>query len=78
MREQVQRVLDEIRPFLQRDGGDVELVNVTPDNVVQVRLRGACGSCPGATMTLKNGIERTMKQRIPEIRSVENVPHQAV
>ncbi|MBF0097276.1 MAG: NifU family protein [Magnetococcales bacterium] len=74
MRERVQKVLDEIRPFLQRDGGDVELVDVTSDNVVQVRLRGACGSCPGATMTLKNGIERTMKQQIPEIRSVENVP----
>ncbi|MEO5349302.1 MAG: NifU family protein [Magnetococcus sp. YQC-3] len=78
MREQVQQVLDEIRPFLQRDGGDVELVEVTPEHVVRVRLRGACGSCPGATMTLKNGIERTMKQRIPEIVSVENVPYQAV
>ena len=74
MRERVQKVLDEIRPFLQRDGGDVELVDVTADNVVQVRLQGACGSCPGATMTLKSGIERTMKQRIPEIVAVENVP----
>lgn len=78
MRDRVQTVLDEIRPFLQRDGGDVELVDVTPDNVVLVRLRGACGSCPGATMTLKNGIERTMKERIPEIVSVQNAPHMAV
>ncbi|MBF0613816.1 MAG: NifU family protein [Magnetococcales bacterium] len=73
MREQVQKVLDEIRPMLQRDGGDVELVEVTPDNVVNVRLRGACGTCPGAIMTLKGGIERLMKQRIPEVVSVENV-----
>ncbi|MEO5339920.1 MAG: NifU family protein [Magnetococcus sp. MYC-9] len=78
MRDQVQKVLDEIRPFLQRDGGDVELLDVTPDHVVQVRLRGACGSCPGATMTLKNGIERTIKERIPSIVAVENVPQFAV
>ncbi|MBF0271019.1 MAG: NifU family protein [Magnetococcales bacterium] len=73
MLEQVQKVLEEIRPMLQRDGGDVELVEVTPDNVVHVRLRGACGTCPGAIMTLKGGIERIMKQRIPEVVSVENV-----
>lgn len=74
MREQVMAVLEEVRPFLQRDGGDVEFVDLTPDNVVQVRLRGACGSCPGATMTLKMGIERMMKERIPEIKRVESVP----
>ncbi|MBF0191318.1 MAG: NifU family protein [Magnetococcales bacterium] len=73
MQEQVQKVLEEIRPMLQRDGGDVELVEITPDNVVHVRLRGACGTCPGAIMTLKGGIERIMKQRIPEVVSVENV-----
>ncbi|MBF0127995.1 MAG: NifU family protein [Magnetococcales bacterium] len=73
MRDRVQAVLDEIRPMLQRDGGDVELVEVTPDNVVHVRLRGACGTCPGAIMTLKGGIERLMKQRIPEVVSVESV-----
>ncbi|MBF0161849.1 MAG: NifU family protein [Magnetococcales bacterium] len=78
MRDQVQKVLDEIRPFLQRDGGDVELLDVTADHVVQVRLRGACGSCPGATMTLKNGIERTLKERIPTIVAVENVPPTAM
>ncbi|MBF0295600.1 MAG: NifU family protein [Magnetococcales bacterium] len=73
MREQVEEVLKEIRPMLQADGGDVELVDVTPDNVVQVRLRGACGSCPGAMMTLKGGIERIMKARIPAVASVESV-----
>ncbi|MBF0623148.1 MAG: NifU family protein, partial [Magnetococcales bacterium] len=51
MKDRVQTVLEEIRPMLQRDGGDVELVEVTADNVVNVRLRGACGTCPGATMT---------------------------
>ncbi|HIJ85024.1 MAG: nitrogen-fixing NifU domain protein [Magnetococcales bacterium] len=74
MRERVEKVLEEIRPFLQRDGGDVELVGITPANVVNVRLRGACGTCPGATMTLKGGIERVLKERIPEVVSVENVP----
>ncbi|MBF0418121.1 MAG: NifU family protein [Magnetococcales bacterium] len=73
MREKVQTVLDEIRPMLQRDGGDVELVEITPDNIVNVRLRGACGTCPGAIMTLKGGIERVMKQRIPEVVAVESV-----
>lgn len=74
MRERVEKVLQEVRPFLQRDGGDVDLVDVTKDNVVRVRLRGACGTCPGATMTLKGGIERVLKERIPEVASVENVP----
>ncbi len=73
MRDRVQKVLDEVRPMLQRDGGDVELVDVTADNVVLVRLRGACGTCPGAIMTLKGGIERLMKERIPEVVSVESV-----
>ncbi|MBF0134708.1 MAG: NifU family protein [Magnetococcus sp. DMHC-1] len=74
MLEKVQAVLNEVRPMLQRDGGDVELVEVTPNKVVKVRLRGACGTCPGAIMTLKGGIERIMKQRIPEVVSVESVP----
>lgn len=74
MKEQVQAVLNEIRPMLQQDGGDVELVEVTPDHVVKVRLRGACGTCPGAIMTLKGGIERLMKARIPQVVSVESVP----
>ncbi len=70
---QVMEVLDEVRPFLLRDGGDVEFVEITPANVVRVRLRGACGTCPGAIMTLKGGIERIMKERIPEVASVESV-----
>ncbi|SFH31698.1 Fe-S cluster biogenesis protein NfuA, 4Fe-4S-binding domain [Desulfotomaculum arcticum] len=70
MREKVQAALDKVRPALQRDGGDVELVEVTPDGVVKVRLKGACGGCPMSTMTLKQGIERTIKQAVPEIKEV--------
>jgi len=70
MKEKVQEVLNKVRPTLQRDGGDVELVDVTPEGVVQVRLKGACGNCLGATMTLKNGIERVLKQELPEVKSV--------
>jgi Fe-S cluster biogenesis protein NfuA len=73
MFERVAKVIEEIRPFLQRDGGDVELVEVTAGNVVNVRLKGACGSCPGAMMTLKGGIEKTLKEKIPEVASVERV-----
>lgn len=70
MREKVQAALDKVRPALQRDGGDVELVEVSPDGVVKVRLKGACGGCPMSTMTLKQGIERTIKQAVPEIKEV--------
>ncbi len=73
MRDRVAKVIEEIRPFLQRDGGDVELVEVTADNIVNVRLKGACGSCPGAMQTLKGGIEKAIKEKIPEIVSVERV-----
>ncbi len=73
MKEKVQSVIDEIRPNLQADGGDIELVDITEDNVVQVRLQGACRGCPGAVMTLKMGVERLLKERIPEVKSVENV-----
>lgn len=72
MREKVQAALDKVRPALQRDGGDVELVDVA-DGVVKVRLKGACGGCPMSTMTLKMGIERTIKQEIPEIKEVVQV-----
>lgn len=71
-KETVQTVIDEIRPSLQADGGDVELVDVQ-DGIVSVRLTGACGGCPMATMTLKNGIERLLKQKLPEVRQVVNV-----
>lgn len=69
MKERVQSVLDKVRPRLQADGGDVELISVD-DGVVKVRLTGACGGCPMATMTLKQGIERVLKQEIPEVKEV--------
>ncbi|HIC92420.1 MAG TPA: NifU family protein [Syntrophaceae bacterium] len=72
MIEKVKAVLENIRPALQRDGGDVELVDIV-DGVVRVRLKGACGACPMSTMTLKQGIERYLKQQIPEITSVEAI-----
>jgi Fe-S cluster biogenesis protein NfuA len=72
MMEKVKSVLDKIRPMLQADGGDVELINVE-DGVVKVRLQGACAGCPMSQMTLKQGIERLLTQEIPEVRSVESV-----
>ena len=72
MKEKVQEVLDKIRPGLQSDGGDVELVDVE-GAVVKVRLKGACAGCPMSQMTLKNGIERILKEEIPEVDSVEAV-----
>ena len=74
MREEVEKVLGQVRPALQADGGDVELVDVTEDGVVKVRLKGACGSCPMSTMTLKMGIERAMKEQIPAVKEVVQVP----
>lgn len=73
LRKRVDEVIDTIRPNLQADGGDVELVNVTDEGVVQVRLQGACHGCPMAAMTLQMGIERILKNEIPEVQSVENV-----
>ncbi len=72
-KEKVQEVINRVRPSLQADGGDVELINVREDNVVEVRLQGACGSCPMATLTLKAGIERVMKEEIPEVKEVISV-----
>ncbi|HEW81809.1 MAG TPA: NifU family protein [Nitrospirae bacterium] len=73
LKEKVEAVLDKVRPMLQRDGGDVELVEVRDDGVVKVRLTGACSGCPMSTMTLKNAIEETIKKEIPAIKSVEQV-----
>ncbi|MBW1727682.1 MAG: NifU family protein [Deltaproteobacteria bacterium] len=70
MKEKIQAVIDKIRPMLQADGGDVELVDVI-DGVVTVRLQGACAGCPMSQITLKNGIERFLKKEIPEVKSVE-------
>ncbi|MEA1986557.1 MAG: NifU family protein [Candidatus Marinimicrobia bacterium] len=69
----VNEVLNSIRPALQMDGGDVELINVRDDNVIEVKLKGACGGCPMATMTLKMGIEREMQKQIPEVKEVISV-----
>ncbi len=69
----VEEVINKIRPALQRDGGDVELVEITDDNIVKVRLTGACGTCPMSIMTLKGGIEAVLKQDIPEVKAVEAV-----
>ncbi len=73
MQTQVQAVLEKIRPSLQADGGDVELVAVE-EGVVKVRLKGACAGCPMSQMTLKNGIEKLLKREIPGVLSVEGVP----
>lgn len=70
MKEKVQEALNKVRPSLQADGGDVELVDVV-DGVVKVRLQGACAGCPMSQMTLRNGIEKYLKEQIPEVKSVE-------
>jgi Fe-S cluster biogenesis protein NfuA len=72
VRPEVEKVLESIRPALQADGGDVELVDID-GGVVKVRLMGACGGCPMATMTLKGGIEAALKERIPAVERVESV-----
>lgn len=70
MQQQVEEALNLVRPALQADGGDVELVEVTEDGIVKVRLTGACGSCPMSTMTLRMGIEQTIKTKVPGVHSV--------
>jgi Fe-S cluster biogenesis protein NfuA len=72
MFDQVQEVLDKLRPYLQRDGGDVQLVDVE-DGIVKLRLMGACGSCPSSTITLKAGIERALLEEVPGIKEVQQV-----
>jgi Fe-S cluster biogenesis protein NfuA len=73
VKEQVEAALNDIRPQLQADGGDIELVEVTEDGVVKVRLVGACAGCPGAAMTLQLGVERVVKARVPDVKAVEAV-----
>ncbi|CAM5782861.1 NifU family protein [Brevibacillus borstelensis] len=72
MFDQVEEVLDKLRPYLQRDGGDVQLVDVE-DGIVKLRLMGACGSCPSSTITLKAGIERALLEEIPGVKEVQQV-----
>jgi Fe-S cluster biogenesis protein NfuA len=73
MRQEVQAALDIVRPQLQADGGDAELVDVTDEGVVKLRLIGACGGCPMSQMTLKMGIEKILKEKVPSVKSVEAV-----
>ncbi|MCG9478673.1 MAG: NifU family protein [Actinomycetia bacterium] len=73
MKEKLEEALDEIRPSLQADGGDVELVDVSDDGVVKVKLTGACGGCPMSQITLAQGIERVLKEKIPEVKKVVGV-----
>jgi Fe-S cluster biogenesis protein NfuA len=74
VRERVQNVINQIRPALQADGGDIELVDVTDAGVVQIRFHGACHGCPSSTMTLHMGIERNLRERVPEVTQVVPVP----
>ena len=71
MQEKVEKALIKVRSFLQADGGDVELVEVTEEGVVRVKLTGACGGCPMASITLKTGIEKILKEEVPEVKRVE-------
>lgn len=73
MKEKVEKVLDQIRPGLIADGGNVELVDVSDEGIVKVKLTGACAGCPMSTMTLKMAIEKKLKESIPEVKSVEQV-----
>jgi len=70
MRDRIEKALDKVRPMLMADGGNVELVDVTSDGIVKLKLKGSCGCCPMSSMTLKNGIEKILRQEIPEIKEV--------
>jgi Fe-S cluster biogenesis protein NfuA len=70
MEEKVKEVIEQIRPFLKADGGDVEIVEITEGGTVKVRLTGACGHCPMSTMTLRMGIEKRLKESVPEVKEV--------
>ena len=70
LQDKIAEVIDTIRPMLQNDGGGIEFVSLEEDNTVKVRLQGACKGCPGAQMTLKMGVERLLKERIPEVKEV--------
>ena len=73
MKDEVRAAIEDVRPHLQMDGGDVELVDVTDDGVVKVRLTGSCAGCPMSQMTLKWGVENYLKKKIPEVKTVESV-----
>ncbi|PKP35514.1 MAG: hypothetical protein CVU00_01820 [Bacteroidetes bacterium HGW-Bacteroidetes-17] len=73
LEQKVKNIIDQVRPYLQQDGGDIKFVNITDDLVVNVELMGACGACPYSTMTLKNGVESAVKKALPQIKSVEAI-----
>ncbi len=73
MREEIEKAIGEIRPFLQADGGNIELVEVTDDGIVKVRLTGACGGCPMSAYTLKLGVEQKLKEKVPGVKEVQQV-----
>lgn len=73
MEQKIKEALEQIRPILQRDGGDIEFVELTDENIVKVRLQGHCAGCPGARMTLKGIVERVLKESYPEIAGVEAI-----
>ena len=73
MREEIEEIINEIRPRLRVDGGDIELVDVDDEGVVKVKLKGACAGCPMSQMTIKWGVERYLKQKIPEVKRVEAI-----
>jgi Fe-S cluster biogenesis protein NfuA len=73
LEEKVKNIIEQIRPYLQNDGGDIKFISITPENIVKVELQGACHSCPMAIQTLKGGVEKTIKQYVPEIVSVEDI-----
>lgn len=70
LKQKVENVIEQVRPYLQADGGDINFIELTDDNTVNVELTGACGACPFSTMTLKNGVEATLKRVLPEIKEV--------
>jgi Fe-S cluster biogenesis protein NfuA len=73
VKQQVQQALEKIRPFLQRDGGDIQLIDVTEDGIVKVQLTGACHGCPMSQMTLKQGVERALMKEVPGVKEVQSI-----
>jgi Fe-S cluster biogenesis protein NfuA len=73
IQEEVQQALEEVRPSLQADGGDIRLVEITEDNIVKVELQGACNGCPMSQMTLKQGVETYLKKKVPQVVSVDSI-----
>jgi Fe-S cluster biogenesis protein NfuA len=73
LQSRVEGIIEQIRPYLQNDGGDIRFVNITEDNIVNVELLGACRSCAFSTQTLKNGVEEAVRKALPEIKSVEAI-----